>query len=503
MTVIGVIGILVGILMFKWIESGYTKRNGKFEKEWVNACVTKSGVVIGFVLFEKVTWLKSLMFKQKNLMKKIQQAYGKKNLEKRRDFFVADQLAVGVIIFWIGMCVIVGTIGRFMEKEDYAKDLIKPYLSEFSKSDGETNKKLYYQYLFEDIKKDGEVQIALLPYVESKKDLQDYMTSQLENLSRTFLGQNKSVNAIEYNLKLPKSDSTGLIHFSYQSSNQEVVTDFGELRRMNPMIFGEKLSFKMIASGRWQDETIQVEKILPLQIVRVFSNNKVMQEWIQQQVDINIETQNKDQKLPAIKLPTIMDGVKGLLIWKRPSALPKLLTGICFVMVISVGIMLLKQYELTELRNVRERQIQNEFPDFVQKLLLLLYTGMNISQALTRMSQGSEVREKRILYGALQESIQAIQSGCSEMEALEDFGKKIGTKEFSRLISTLLQGIRKGNGTMMTQIEILGKESWDQRIINARQLGEKASSKLILPMGLILIAIIIMVVTPAWVSIQI
>lgn len=503
MCVVGVIGIIVGILLFKWIEVRDKKMDRVFEKEWVDACKTKSGVILGFVLLEKMKWLNKLLLNQKQLSKKIQQAYGSKNLEKRRDFFIADQLTLGIVLFWVGMCVCIGSTSRYLKTENPQTSLIKPHLSEILKSQGTANRTLFFNYEDDGIRKDGEIQVMINPYIGTKKELQEYMATQLEALGDTVLGQNKSLNSIQYNLKLLKSDAAGIIHFRYQSSNQEVMTDYGELRFINPKIFGEKLMFKMIASGMWQGEPLQLEKTLSIQIATEFENNRVMEEWVQQQVEINIDKQNENEDMPAIIMPIELSGVKGKLKWELPPFLPKMILGMAGVTLLAFGVMILKQYELKEIRMARERQIQNEFPDFVQKLLLLLYTGMTISQALARMGQSQLISDERLIYDALQEALQLIQSGKSELEALEDFGRKIGTKEFSRFVSTILQGIRKGNGSMMSQIEVLGKESWDQRIINARQLGEKASSKLILPMGLILIAIIIMVITPAWVSIQI
>lgn len=70
-------------------------------------------------------------------------------------------------------------------------------------------------------------------------------------------------------------------------------------------------------------------------------------------------------------------------------------------------------------------------------------------------------------------------------------------QRISRFITVILQNMRKGNAEMVAVLRLQANECWDLRKHTAKRLGEEASTKLLLPLMLMFLAILIIVGTPA------
>jgi tight adherence protein C len=143
----------------------------------------------------------------------------------------------------------------------------------------------------------------------------------------------------------------------------------------------------------------------------------------------------------------------------------------------------------------RNREIQLEFPEFLNKLVLLIDAGMTIQAAIRKIVRDS--RKENPLYFELVQTINEINSGKSETEAFELFARRCSLQEVTLFTATLLQNLKKGNSELVPLLRVQAGASWENRKNIARKLGEEASTKLVFPMILIFIAILIMVVSPA------
>lgn len=152
----------------------------------------------------------------------------------------------------------------------------------------------------------------------------------------------------------------------------------------------------------------------------------------------------------------------------------------------------------------RRIEIQLEFPDFINKLTLLLNAGMTMSKAWEKIS--SDRTNKAALDGAFYSEVEKtsaeIKSGKNEAEAFSQFAKRVKTPEISRLMSTIIQNTKRGGNDLVLSLRLQSNECWEMRKNAIRRIGEEASTKLLLPMMIMFFAIIIIVVTPAIISMQ-
>ncbi len=148
----------------------------------------------------------------------------------------------------------------------------------------------------------------------------------------------------------------------------------------------------------------------------------------------------------------------------------------------------------------RRLEIQLEFPNFINKLTLLINAGMTMSKAWEKIS--TDCSKMGDFYTEVNKTVIDIKSGKSEAEAFSQFAKRVKTPEISRLMSTIVQSTKRGGNDLVLSLRLLSNECWEMRKNAIKRLGEEASTKLLIPMMIMFFAIIVIVITPAIISMQ-
>lgn len=158
--------------------------------------------------------------------------------------------------------------------------------------------------------------------------------------------------------------------------------------------------------------------------------------------------------------------------------------------------------DLEVYRKVKKRRfvLQAEFPDFLNKMVLLLGAGMTIPRAWEKIVRESE--RQTFLYKELDKSILEIQSGNSIFQAYEGFARRCRLPEINKFVTLILQNIKKGNAELVLILRVQSSECWEMRKLAAKKIGEEASTKMLFPLLLMLVAILLIVSTPALIAIS-
>lgn len=139
--------------------------------------------------------------------------------------------------------------------------------------------------------------------------------------------------------------------------------------------------------------------------------------------------------------------------------------------------------------------ISADFPDMVSKLVLLVNAGMTLNRAWERICV--ETKKESPLYQELKVTYLQIQGGKSEGEAYEEFARRCRVREITKFVTLVIQNLKKGSDDMVPLLKLQAEECWELRKMRAKQLGEEASAKLMLPMMIMFIGILIIVILPA------
>lgn len=154
-------------------------------------------------------------------------------------------------------------------------------------------------------------------------------------------------------------------------------------------------------------------------------------------------------------------------------------------------------FEVENALSKRKDSMLNDFPKVLSKLALLLNTGQSLRIAWSNVANSSTGK----LYEEMKLLSEEISNGKPEAIAYKDFAERCNIKEIKKLSSNLMQNIQKGNKEITNLIIEMADESWKQKKYNVKIKAELASSKLMLPVGMMLLAIMIMIIIPIFSSI--
>lgn len=140
----------------------------------------------------------------------------------------------------------------------------------------------------------------------------------------------------------------------------------------------------------------------------------------------------------------------------------------------------------------KTEEILNQFADAVSKLALLVNAGMILKEAWNKVSETGEGE----LYAEMRRAVNQMNNGVSEVDAYTEFGMRCTSPEIKKFTSTIVQGLVKGNRELVEMIKQQSREIWDVKRHYVKQQGEKAASKLMIPMMIMFIGILIMIVVP-------
>jgi tight adherence protein C len=177
------------------------------------------------------------------------------------------------------------------------------------------------------------------------------------------------------------------------------------------------------------------------------------------------------------------------------------LSGELAAFVIMIGFAALSIYYALTLADdkikKRSEELLGDFSEVVSKLALLTNAGMILKEAWELVAQQGE----GIIYDEMRIAVDEMDNGISEKEAIRRFGIRCMIPEIKKFATTLIQGIEKGNRELSSALLAQSSEAWNLRQQEVRRMGEKANSKLMIPIFMMFIGIIIMVVVPIFANI--
>ncbi len=153
---------------------------------------------------------------------------------------------------------------------------------------------------------------------------------------------------------------------------------------------------------------------------------------------------------------------------------------------------------LNEKIEKRRLSIRMEFPEFVNKMTILVNAGMTISKAWEKIATDS--KKDTPLFREMQYTLAEISAGKPEAVAYEEFGRRCKIKEIIKFVSVVVLNLKKGGAEVVPVLKLQANECWEMRKSAAKQLGEEAGTKVLIPMMIMFIGIIMIVVLPAILS---
>lgn len=140
----------------------------------------------------------------------------------------------------------------------------------------------------------------------------------------------------------------------------------------------------------------------------------------------------------------------------------------------------------------RSEQLLHDFSEVVSKLALLTNAGMILREAWQEVAYAGNT----IIYTEMQRSVDEMNNGVSEIDAIHNFGSRCIIPEIKKFTSTIIQGMTKGNSELTATLQQQSKEVWQLKKQLVRREGEKAASKLLIPICIMFVGILVMILIP-------
>lgn len=257
-----------------------------------------------------------------------------------------------------------------------------------------------------------------------------------------------------------------------------------------------------IPLGLFLTESESLEKFLPMQVRTLLAQhrNQVYQKVLELRGPKDVEFYSyihSGYRLAAALIVSAGASVVGAIMSAQGDVSNGLLlSGIAVGAFAAVPFLV--DSSLKEQIEKRRRSIQMEFPEFINKLTLLVNAGMTISKAWEKII--NENKKDHILYEEMRYALMEIKAGKAEAVAYEEFARRCRVKEVTKFVSVIVMNLKRGGSEVVPVLKAQGDECWEMRKNAARQLGEEASTKILIPLMIMFLGIVLIVATPAVLS---
>ena len=140
----------------------------------------------------------------------------------------------------------------------------------------------------------------------------------------------------------------------------------------------------------------------------------------------------------------------------------------------------------------------------MSRLVVFLGAGLPVRKAWAKIVKDyrrtEEKAGKRAAYEEMAAAYYLMQRGVPEIQAYSEFGNRCRVLPYRKLAGILEQNVKNGSKSLTPVLEAEMEAAFEQRKNLARRLGEEASTKLLLPLFMMLLIVMVMITVPAFLA---
>ena len=392
-------------------------------------------------------------------------------------------IATGLLIVIVALA---GTRGG--EGASPALDLSRPGAADFPKTIEAEVSAEYEGYTTSE-----RARIRVLPREPSPEEAETLLDGLELRLPEQILGENVSLGEVVRNLSLPEMDRETGAEISWRSSDMRIISNTGEVN-----LIGIEAGTAVVLTAHIRLASSYRASYIGLKTgaaVPEGSMVDLLRDRMEEAIVIASDSRDGD----ALELPALTgDGVK--IVWEPPEHNSG--TAVIFGCALIAFIYFSQRYRAAK-RNIEKAcaEMERDYPDFIQKLGLLLGAGMVITSAIGRITD--DYLSTRDIYGRrrLFEEIAAARermraAGTPLIYEFSELARRSGIRELMRFSTTLSDNIDKGS-LLADKLRVENELLWESRKKRAEKKGRIAETQLIFPMALQIMAVIVITVMPA------
>lgn len=415
------------------------------------------------------------------------------------------QIKMGAILLVAGMISLILFLVDNLRSLPMTKEGIN-YVERNEQGKGERQEDL--QVWIGDTKEPYTVRIHEQKYTEA--ELQRELAKAEVQLEKLILGENSSLDEVRSDLNLVRSIPDTGIKVSWELDNYEVMNLQGEVQ--NDEISEDGCIVEMRA-------TLSYEEIKEMYLLyaRVLPPEQTSVDKLMSKLDAEVEEQDKSSETEKrMLLPASVNGE--VIIWKYARNLRAFAVFLIGIVLAALFYASEKQ-KIKEVHNKKEQQLALDYPKMVSRFTLFLGAGMTPRNAWDKIVKdyGQEKRRavsiagenrkpektERAVYEEMAYTMHEMKGGMAEGECYERFGERCGLQVYKKFGTMLSQNLKKGTKGLTELLKQEADAAFDERKNTAKQLGEKAGTKILFPMFLMLAVVLLMIIVPAFLSMQV
>jgi len=292
------------------------------------------------------------------------------------------------------------------------------------------------------------------------------------------------------------------VHLSWQSSDPELVESDGTVHTWEfetgdeaidqwPVILKVRMT-----DGNWPEEyEIPIKVRPPLyteeeRTIQEFTSLLTSEEEVQKHQDqVTLPSVYKDREI------------------SYSTAREPVFLQMCFLgAVAAVFISLKEKSDKKKAEEERKDQLLMDYSEVLSRLIIFLGAGMSIRTAWDRIAEDYKMAVKegrrglRYVYEEMYVTSGQLKSGESEARAFAEFGNRCGLQQYRKFSGLLEQNRKNGSKNLRETLRLEMADAFEQRKHQAKRMGEKAGTKLLIPLFLLLAVVMAMITVPAWIA---
>lgn len=339
---------------------------------------------------------------------------------------------------------------------------------------------------------DKYIRIKIPPKRLTEDEKKQILSEYVRNLPSIILANNDGLNSITSDLYLPEKDEQLNIAIEWSSSSPELINNRGELDSLKAQNGGEVL----LTASLSLDDLVEVVSI-PLRVtpIEVKDHKRALENRFSDYIE---ELEQRLELEEEVVLPShINDDISIQWSKGKRSILPVIFAIFGF----GYLILFFKRYDGLEKEfKIRKEAIIDDFPDFIDKLILLLNAGLVTDAALKKIAidykRYAAKHEKRPLYEGIVEMQKRIDETNTPMiKEIREFAIGSGVRELIRFAAIVEDNINKGS-TLTEKLQGEGSLLWLGKKKRAEEKGRLVETKMTFPLVLLLMSIIMITTAP-------
>lgn len=347
-----------------------------------------------------------------------------------------------------------------------------------------------YNFVIKDKNNESNINVNVLERVYSKQEVFQLFTDSYDVLIKEFLGNNESLDCITDDVNLISGLDNG-VEIEWIIEKDSLIDYSGKIKWLE---VDKRCSVKIEAVMNYGEYSQGY--VIGCNLKK---EKRDKDELIKEEIEDLVDNYHKtDEK---INLEKISDKYNVKFIEKKDK---ESLSFILYGLIIGILIFFAKEKDNDKLLEQRREELDLDYSAIISKLTILQSAGLSTLNAWDKIIKDydNSNKGKRFAYEEMKYVRKKMNTGYSEAAGYLEFGRRCGTHSYIKFSNILEQNLKKGTKGMKEILNNEVRDALEERKVLARKKGDAAGTKLLIPMGIMLVISIVIIIVPALLTIN-